>query len=85
MEKVIRLHKDEEAKVLLGRYDENIKLIEREFTLQISARHENVVLKGKEANVILAEKLREEMLHVIRRGGYAKKRILRTRLKRHNL
>ncbi|MCG2712560.1 MAG: hypothetical protein L6416_09595 [Candidatus Omnitrophica bacterium] len=68
MERVIQLLSDEEAKLLFGRYDENLKLIKQELTIQIAARGEKLALQGKKDNVILAEKLLVELIDAIRRG-----------------
>ncbi|MDD5746535.1 MAG: PhoH family protein [Candidatus Omnitrophica bacterium] len=73
MEKVIKLHSDEEAHLLFGRHDENLKLIERELSLQIVARGEKLVLHGDENNLILGGKLIDELIDVIRLGGNLKK------------
>ena len=70
MERVIKLLSDEEANVLFGRHDENLKLIKQELTIQIAARGEKLNLQGQKANVILAEKLIKELLSIVRQGGH---------------
>jgi len=81
MEKVIKLHSDEETHLLFGRHDENIKLIERELSLQIVARGEKLTLSGDENNVFLGGKLIDELIDVIRLGGHLKKTDLSYALK----
>lgn len=73
MEKIIKLHSDEEANILLGRHDENIKLIKQELAVKIIARGEKLTLQGEEENVILAGKLLDELIDIIRLGGNLKK------------
>ncbi len=73
MERVIKLHNDEEANILFGRHDENLKLIKQELTIQIAARGENLTLQGKKENVILAEKLVKELIDAIRLGKHLHK------------
>ncbi len=68
MEKVIKLQSDEEANVLFGRHDENLKLIKQELTIQIAARGEKLTLQGKKDNIILAEKLLKELISIVRQG-----------------
>ncbi|MBU4304228.1 MAG: PhoH family protein [Candidatus Omnitrophica bacterium] len=73
MEKVIKLHNDEEANMLFGRHDENIKLVKHELAIQIVARGENLTFQGKEKEVVLAEKLFVELLGIIRLGGHIRR------------
>ncbi|MFH1093271.1 MAG: PhoH family protein [Candidatus Omnitrophota bacterium] len=70
MERVIKLHNDEEANLLFGRHDENLKLIKQELTIQIAARGEKLILLGKKDNVLRAEKLLEELIKIIRMGKH---------------
>ena len=68
MERVIRLPSDEEANILFGRHDENLKFIKQELTIQITARGEKLTLQGEKDNVILAEKLMTELINNVRLG-----------------
>ncbi|MFH1406724.1 MAG: PhoH family protein [Candidatus Omnitrophota bacterium] len=69
-EKAFKLLGDEEAKVLFGRHDENLKIIERELGVQITARGEDLTVRGSDKNVERAAKVFDELLVVIRKGGF---------------
>lgn len=68
MEKVFKLLNDEEASVLFGRHDENLKIIEREFKVKIVARGENLTVSGDQDKVSKASRLFEQLLDIIRIG-----------------
>lgn len=68
MEKTFKLLSDEEARILFGRHDENLKMIEREFGVKIIARGENLVIGGHEDNVLGASRLFDQVLDIIRIG-----------------
>lgn len=68
MEKTFKLLGDEEAKILFGRHDENLKLIEREFDVKIVARGENLTISGTEKNVQDVSRLFDQLLDIIRIG-----------------
>ena len=68
MERSFKLLGDEEARILFGRHDENLKLIEREFDVKIIARGENLTVNGDENNVAGASRLFEQLLDIIRIG-----------------
>ncbi len=59
---------DEEARILFGRHDENLKLIEREFDVKIIARGENLNVNGTEKNVQDTSRLFDQLLDIIRIG-----------------
>ncbi|MFH1778297.1 MAG: PhoH family protein [Candidatus Omnitrophota bacterium] len=69
MDKNLKLHNAEESLILLGRHDENIKLVENELGVKIVFRGEHLTISGDEDKVELAVKLFEELLNVIRMGG----------------
>src|SRR3989338_7077783 len=46
MERQVKLKDDQEAKALFGRHDQNLRLIERELDVKITARSGNVVMLG---------------------------------------
>jgi phosphate starvation-inducible PhoH-like protein len=73
MEKKIELNDNQEAKILCGRFDENIKLIETELEIDIIPRGNQLILKGKDKNIQDAMKLINELILVIRKGGFLKK------------
>ncbi|MDD4879234.1 MAG: PhoH family protein, partial [Candidatus Omnitrophica bacterium] len=68
MDKTFKLLSDEEARVLFGRHDENLKAIEREFGVKITARGENLTIGGDGKNVEKASRLFEQLLDIIRMG-----------------
>lgn len=72
-EKSLRLCSIQEASILFGKHDENLKLIEEEFNIQITSRGETVNLKGTKEGVDRAMHLFEELLDVIRKGGVIRK------------
>ncbi|MBU2063606.1 MAG: PhoH family protein [Candidatus Omnitrophica bacterium] len=69
MKRLIKLHNNEEANILFGRHDENLKIIEQVLTVKIIARGGNLTLQGSEKKVILAAKLIQELVDVVRSGG----------------
>lgn len=74
MEKVLRIIKDsEEARILFGTHDENLKLIEKELGVAIIARGTELKVQGEAKAVALAERLLEEFVLTIRNGGVIKK------------
>ncbi len=68
MDKNFKLLSDEEARVLFGRHDENLKAIEREFDVKVTARGENLTIGGDARNVEKASRLFEQLLDIIRMG-----------------
>lgn len=73
VEKTIKLKSDEEARMLFGRYDENLKLIEEDLSVDIHARGEHLTIRGQKARAEMAAKLFEELLTIIRGGGIIRK------------
>lgn len=69
MEKQVRLKDDQEARMLFGRHDQNLRLIEKEFDIRIAARAGTVSVLGTEESVKKASTLIEELLTIIRGGG----------------
>lgn len=57
-----------EAVMLLGISDQNMKLIEEALDLSIMTRGDTISLEGPEQNRLLAKELLEQLLKVIRRG-----------------
>lgn len=68
MQKTYELRSNEEARVLFGKHDENLKLIEKEFKVEIFARGENLTIKGEQQAVELASRFFDELLKVTRKG-----------------
>ena len=72
MEKRFKLRGNEEAKNLFGRHDDHLKLIEKEFGVQLFSRGEELVVTGEEERVEKVSKLVETLLLVVRNGGILK-------------
>ncbi len=68
-EKQIPLKDTEEAKILFGRHDDHLRLIEKEFGIELFSRGEELVLKGDEKGVEKVAKMIETLLAVIRKGA----------------
>lgn len=74
MEKTFKLIKDsQEARTIFGTHDENIKSIEKEFSVSIVARGNELKIKGDAKSVSLVDKLFEELVLTLRSGGVIKK------------
>ena len=72
MEKRFKLRDNEEARNLFGRHDDHLKLIEREFSVQVFSRGEELVVTGEDERVEKVSKLVETLLVVVRNGGILK-------------
>jgi len=69
MEKVIELSSTKDAKALVGRYDENIKLIRNEFNVSIIIRGINVKISGSGEDIEKASDFLHRLLKIIKKGG----------------
>ena len=72
MQKTYNLRGNEEARILFGKHDENLKLIEKELKVQIFARGENLTIKGEQEAIEPAGRLFDELLKIIRAGQFLK-------------
>lgn len=73
MEKTIRLGSNEEARVLFGRYDENLRRVETEFGVKVWARGDDLIVSGDDKAVELAHRLFSELLAVVQSGRLIRK------------
>lgn len=73
MEKRLKLQSDAEARMLFGRHDENLNLIEKGFNIKIVARGEDLIVSGEKETVEKSVRLFEELLITIRNGGTIEK------------
>ncbi len=71
--KVIELKDNKEARVLFGKHDENLRLIEEELNVSVISRGEKLTVRGSDKNIKKAIDLFKEVLLVIRKGGVIKK------------
>jgi phosphate starvation-inducible PhoH-like protein len=68
MEKVISLNTHQEAQVLCGSHDENLKAIEKEFKVRLNIRAEHLKVSGTATNINKASGLIEYILDALRSG-----------------
>ena len=68
MNKIIRIESHDEAKVLFGAHDANIRTIEKEYKVKITVRAEHLKLSGAVSNIKKAGELIEFILSSIRSG-----------------
>lgn len=62
------MHNAEEILALLGQYDENLSLIEKEFSVKIIARGNVLTIKGAKKQVKRVDKLLNQLLFHLRSG-----------------
>ena len=69
-ERLIQLHVEDpnEAVMLLGNSDQNMKLIEEELSLSIMTRGDSISLNGDAENQEMGRMLIEQLIKVIRKG-----------------
>ena len=69
-ERLIQLHLEDpnEAVMLLGNSDQNMKLIEEELSLSIMSRGDSITLNGDAENQEMGRMLIEQLIKVIRKG-----------------
>ena len=67
-EQVINIDRMENAVALFGSFDENIKLIEREFCVRITCRDSELKIEGDAENASKASKVIDSLLQFINRG-----------------
>ncbi|HCG77294.1 MAG: hypothetical protein COZ37_00860 [bacterium (Candidatus Ratteibacteria) CG_4_10_14_3_um_filter_41_18] len=70
MRKEFLLKNNEEAKILFGEYDENLRFLEKESGVTITARGCALSLTGKEKEVEKILSLLKEILPLVRRGDH---------------
>lgn len=76
VEKVIKFRSVDEARKLFGNHDENLKFIEREFSLKIVARGDDLKFQGQPENVQKAYNFCQRLLAIIKEGGLLNKQEL---------
>lgn len=81
MERDVRLQSDAEARNLLGKHDENMKLIEKSLDIHSVLRAEILRLTGSSDAVEKAARVIEELLISIREGVHIKKHDLNYAIK----
>ncbi len=68
MEQVINIDRMEHAVALFGSFDENIKIIEQEFSVKVRARDSELKVSGEPEDVMRASQVIESLLNLINRG-----------------
>ncbi len=68
MEQIISIDRMEHAVALFGSFDENIKLIEAEFSVHVTARDSELKVSGEPENVMNAVKVIDSLLSLLNRG-----------------
>ncbi len=68
MEKIIKLESQQEAQLLFGRRDENVRIVEEGFKVKITLRGEHLKLSGTATNINKAARLIDYILDAIRSG-----------------
>lgn len=79
-ERLIQLHMEDpnEAVMLLGNSDQNMKLIEEELSLSIMTRGDSITLNGDAENQEMGRMLIEQLIKVIRKGNNINQRDVAT-------
>ncbi len=67
-EQTVRLDRMEQAVGLFGSFDENIKLIESEFSVKLLSRGTEIKITGEPDNVLLAEQAVKTLLVMLSKG-----------------
>ncbi|MBQ2676257.1 MAG: PhoH family protein [Clostridia bacterium] len=67
-EKIIHLTRPEEASLLFGNYDENIKIVEKQYSVSVVYRDGSLKISGSEENVSYAARALEGMILMVSRG-----------------
>ena len=68
MERLIEIADSDLIMNVFGNFDENIKLIEKRFSVKISSRNEIIKIMGEEENTINAQKTLEGLFEIAGRG-----------------
>lgn len=68
MEQIINIDRMEHAVALFGSFDENVKIIEEEFSVRIVMRESELKISGNAENVLKASKVIDSLLSFLNRG-----------------
>lgn len=80
-EKRIKVLDEDYTRELFGDLDQNIKIVEQEFNVDIVARDSEIRIIGDEPNISIAEKLILELSEILKREGRLTKRDIRYAIK----
>jgi len=81
MKEVIDLYNNREASLLFGKHDENLKLIKTELGINVASRGDKITIIGEEENVVIASRLFNELLSIIRKNQIITKKQIEDSLK----
>jgi len=70
LQKIIKLHSNEEANALYGNLDKNVRQAEKDYRVKIVARNDKLKIMGEKSNVEDASRFFVRLLEMVRRGGY---------------
>lgn len=85
MERVLRVHNNDELRLLFGSHDENLKLIETDLKVKIINRQDGIKILGDKEEVKKASQLIESLFASLRKGAVLEKQdILRMLRKTDN-
>lgn len=70
MQKIIKLHSNEEAAALYGNLDKNIRQAEKDYHVKIIARNDRLKIMGDKPSVEDAYRFFTRMLGMVRKGDY---------------
>ena len=73
MKKVLTIRDNDEARALLGKCDENLRLVESNFGVKILLRDERLVINGSRQATEKSARLFEELIFILRNGGVIKR------------
>lgn len=73
MEKSLKLHSDQEARILFGSHDEHLKIIEKEYRVKTVARGEALTISGEAERVEEASRVFCQLIDFIRSGREVRK------------
>ena len=68
VEQTLSIERMEHAVSLFGSFDENIKLIEKEFSVSILTRGSEIKIQGDEENTDKAKRVLEKLLYLLNKG-----------------
>ncbi len=70
MQKIIKLHSNEEASALYGNLDKNVRQAEKDYNVKIIARNDKLKIMGDKKNVEDAQRFFVRLLDLVRRGRH---------------
>ena len=73
MKRVLTIKGNDEARALLGKCDENLRLVESGFGVKVLLRDERLVINGSRRAIEKSARLFEELIFILRNGGVIKR------------